>query len=789
MNRSWKRVTGALAGAATLVFSQVAAHSAPTGPDPTEGSTLGGTTVTVPKPSGSSSFTDVSGGVGFSVALDDTGQAYAWGQNSHGQLGDGTLTDSALPVQVEAPSSVSFTQISSGNDHTVALDASGQAYAWGFNLNGELGNGTKTSANTPVKVTMPTGVIFTNVSGGMGYSVALDSSGQAYAWGTNSSGELGTGDNDASLIPVQVEMPSGVTFTQISTRGQHALALDTNGQAYAWGLNSDGQLGTGNTADSNKPVAVQMPPSVTFTRVAAGNTHSLALDTNGLAYAWGSNGQGQLGNGNNSSSSTPVQVTMPTGASFTQLSAGSEDSFALTDANQAYGWGFNVSGQLGSGTTTASDTPVAVSMPSGASFAQISAGPGHTLAVTTDGSVYAWGSNDWGELGSGSTGSGTSSSTPAPIVQSNVEVVSVLFGGVAGKNITDNGDGTVRATTPAHNPGTVDVTVEWTADGTAQSPVVYADGFTFIAPPAELTADRVSGANRYETNLALLRDTHAAGKPLFVATGADFPDALSVGPAVTVEGGALALSPTGKARSELISFLKANKPSKIYLIGGTGALSTTVEYQMRAIAPVERISGKDRYETSNAVFHRFFADGTLTEAFVATGVNFPDALSASAAGGSLASPVLLVKGTGSASLPNATVTTLKNKGVSTLYLVGGKGAVNQTIENKLRSDGFTITRLAGADRYGTNLAVNDHLGVDDTTGVWVATGKNFPDALSAAVPAGEPNQRLALSNGSCLPKAVSDWISAPGSLIVDVTLVGGAGVLSSNVLNLKPCAA
>lgn len=339
------------------------------------------------------------------------------------------------------------------------------------------------------------------------------------------------------------------------------------------------------------------------------------------------------------------------------------------------------------------------------------------------------------------------------------------------------------------------VTVENLVPGTAyEIDITYrtADGFDSpraevdeVVPPAPTEVTRVAGKDRYGTNLELLKKTHEAGQPVFVATGATYPDALSIGAAAGAEGGSLVLTPTGTIRSDTLAFLTQNKPSKIWIAGGTGAVSKNVENQLKKIAPVQRLGGADRYETSAAIFDQFFKAGS-SDAFVATGRDFPDALSASAAGGSVNAGVLLVNGSSAKQLLPRMVASMKAAGVAKVHIVGGKGAVNASIENSLRSQGFTVTRLGGVDRYATNAAVNEFLGLTGATGVWIATGANFPDALSAAVPASGEGQRLALSRTACIPGDIS-WIDGDGSKVSTATLVGGTGVLTAKVESLTPC--
>jgi alpha-tubulin suppressor-like RCC1 family protein len=368
-------------------------------------------------------FTAISAGNGDDLAIDATGHAWAWGSNLYGELGNGTTTGSSVPIPVVMPKGVTFTAISAGDQgltsDSLALDSTGHAWAWGFNGNGELGDGTTTGpdicssghpcSKTPAPVSMPKGVIFTSVSAGNSVSVAIDSTGRVWAWGSNGFGELGNGTTTDSSVPVAVVMPKGVTFSEISGGGTAILALDSTGRAWGWGFNGDGELGNGTITDSSVPVAVSMPPGVTFTSLTLGSFNSLALDPTGHAWAWGTDQDGLLGIGTTtgpqicafpSCSTTPVAVSTPRGLTLTAISAGAVNDLVLDSTGHAWAWGSNGSGQLGDGSTTGpqmcsglpcSSTPVAVSMPPGVTFTTVSEGSGTSLALSQplQGNIFA----------------------------------------------------------------------------------------------------------------------------------------------------------------------------------------------------------------------------------------------------------------------------------------------------------------------------------------------------------------------------------------------------------------
>lgn len=358
-----------------------------------------------PDPDAEIVFASITAGSDHSCVLDVDGQAYCWGQNSYAQLGDGTTIDKLTPVAVSMPNGVSFKSISAGYNHTLALSSDGQAWAWGFNENGQLGDGTLSSIFVPVQVMMPAGVNFTTVRAGGSFSIALSEDGRSWSWGSNFVGQLGNGSTIDELIPVQVSKPTDLHFKSISAGDAHTLALSIDGKIWAWGSNWAGQLGDGTNIDRLTPLELAMPDGVNFSSVKAGGPHSLALSLDGKAWGWGSNVLGQLGDGTTINRLFPVAVLMPTGVSFSSIAAGNTHSIALSPDGKAWAWGNNWFGQLGDGTSVGKFTPSPVSMPSSVSFHTIAADAvsGHSLALSTDGQVWSWGWNTWGQLGDGTT--------------------------------------------------------------------------------------------------------------------------------------------------------------------------------------------------------------------------------------------------------------------------------------------------------------------------------------------------------------------------------------------------
>ena len=459
------RSVGATVLALTLVWgSTSAAHATP---EPDHGPESGGISVTVPAPAGTA-YERIAAGSFQSVGLGPDGTADAWGQNGFGQLGDGSTTDRLTPVKVAVPAGVTFASVAAGNVHSVGIGADGNAYAWGWNGSGELGDGSTEIRSTPVRVAMPAGVTLTSVSAGYSHSVGIGSDGNTYSWGRNGSGQLGDGSTAIRSTPAKVAVPAGVTLTSVSAGHAHSVGIGSDGNTYAWGRNGGGQLGDGSTADRSTPVRVAVPAGVTLTSVSAGYSHSLGIGSDGNTYAWGWSDVGQVGDGSTAIRSTPVKVAVPAGVTLTSVSAGDAHSLGIGSDGNTYAWGWNRYGQLGEGTDASRLTPVKVAMPVGVTLTSVSAGAAHSVGVGSDGSAYAWGYNESGQVGDGTT---TNRLTPVLVSAPRVVVTEITFDGVPGTELRDNGDGTWSVAAPAHTAGVVEVLVFWTANGVARTPV------------------------------------------------------------------------------------------------------------------------------------------------------------------------------------------------------------------------------------------------------------------------------------------------------------------------------
>ncbi len=342
-------------------------------------------------------------GGNFSLALKNDGTVWSWGQNLNGQLGSNTTIDRATAGMVTtATGNLSgITQIGVGANHALAVKSGGTLWSWGLNTNGRLGDGTTTQRNRPVQVLTASGAIGGVVAteGGDAFSLALKSDGSVWSWGLNTNGQLGTGSTTQQTKAVQVQTASGTLagIVQIVAGGAHGVALKTDGTVWVWGKNANGQLGLGTTTDQT--LAVQLT-GITASAVAAGTSHTLILKTDGTVVACGLNSSGQLGDNSTTQRTTPVAVSGLTGV--TAISAGATHSAAILTGNVLKVWGLNSSGQVGNNSLTNSKVPVTPTGVSG--IAGVSGGGAHTVARKTDGTLQTWGLAVNGQLGDGRLG-------------------------------------------------------------------------------------------------------------------------------------------------------------------------------------------------------------------------------------------------------------------------------------------------------------------------------------------------------------------------------------------------
>jgi alpha-tubulin suppressor-like RCC1 family protein len=333
---------------------------------------------------------------------------------------------------------------------SAAIDVNGNLWVWGYDQYNHL-IGTSTGApptgtvpkdSTPVMVAFPAGVTsWTTVALGQTHTVALGSDGNLYAWGFNNHGQLGNGTTTQDSVPVMVTKPGGVTsWTAVACGAFHNIAIGNDGNVYVWGFNSQGQLADSALTDKSTPTMVSLPGAVTATEVSASSNACLALASDGKIYAWGKNANGQLGDSTTHDHITPTAVHL-WGVTPVSITSGAFFNTCLDNNGNIWAWGQANNGQTGNGSTSPSNeiVPVEASKPGGVtSWNSYAVGASFVLAIGNDGNTYGWGFGGTGEMGNGTLTSNNttivSPSLPSGIVASKV---------AAGHNhgfIVDTGD-------------------------------------------------------------------------------------------------------------------------------------------------------------------------------------------------------------------------------------------------------------------------------------------------------------------------------------------------------------
>jgi len=359
-----------------------------------------------------------------SLTLRSDGTVWAFGSNTFGQLG--STTSNPNPTTTQVPGLTNVTAISAGDAHSLALRSDGTVWGFGYNSYGQLGtttnNGTGSPNPTPTKVPGLTNV--TAISAGTYHSLALRSDGTVWAFGYNYNGQLGATTNNGTVNPnpTPTKVPGLTNVTAISASLNHSLALRSDGTVWGFGENTHGQLGTttNNGTGTPNPTPTKVPGLTNVTAISAGEVHSLVLRSDGTVWAFGRNYQGQLGistnSGNGNSNPTPTKVPGLTGV--TAISASGSNSLVLRSDGTVWAFGDNYYGQLGTivNNSTSYPNPTPTQVPGLTNVTAIRTGGnilggGQALALRSDGTVWAFGNNRYGQLGS-TTNNGTPNPNP-----------------------------------------------------------------------------------------------------------------------------------------------------------------------------------------------------------------------------------------------------------------------------------------------------------------------------------------------------------------------------------------
>jgi len=344
-------------------------------------------------------FTDVDAGGRHSCGLTVGGSVYCWGFGERGELGDGKVTTSAVPVRIQRE--LVFTSLSTGDRRTCAVTSEGVVYCWGWNRFGQLGTDQTIGQGVPVPIV--SGERFTEVSAGWYHTCALNTEGAAFCWGYNGQGQLGDGSSASSTRPAAVV--GGHAFATISAGAFHTCGVDVDGGTYCWGLNHLGQLGTGLYRNEKAPTPVKGGHG--FVHVSAGFSHTCAVTLQGLAYCWGSDGHGELGNGVIGQFAIPgaiqprrVHQGVFGGVAFHWIEAGREFTCAIDEKERGFCWGAGLDGQLGNNELMDWAVPRKVFATTDIKWKRIRVGAGtHACAVTMASGLFCWGNAEYGALG------------------------------------------------------------------------------------------------------------------------------------------------------------------------------------------------------------------------------------------------------------------------------------------------------------------------------------------------------------------------------------------------------
>lgn len=360
--------------------------------------------------SGITNVTKIAAGHIHSLFLKSDGTVWAVGNNASGQLGDNSTTDRTSVVQVVVSGGSALTNvvdIAAGAAHSVARKSDGTVWTWGDNSYGQLGDGTTTARSYAAQISTTYISSSTGIAAGAYHNLALISGGTVKSWGRNNFGQLGDNSTTNRLTPVSVDTASLSDATQVAAGGFHSVALRANnsGKLKAWGKGGDGQLANNSSSDSLLPATMADSLGVTFTGaafVSAGINFTTLTTGSGRVWSTGNDGRGQQGTGCSGSTTGFVKIGSFTGVSKALAGPTAEHAVSLQTDTTARGWGRNEYGQVGNGSTSDQCSPATVVNGSGTAitgFTSVSGGGLHSLGLKSDGTAWSWGDNTFGQLG------------------------------------------------------------------------------------------------------------------------------------------------------------------------------------------------------------------------------------------------------------------------------------------------------------------------------------------------------------------------------------------------------
>jgi len=333
----------------------------------------------------------IASGYNHTVGIKTDGSLWSFGNNTNGQLGNGTTADKNVPSKVGT--SNDWKTVTAGWGHTIALKTDGTLWAWGNGNLGQIGNGSNTVKPYNPQQQIGTEKDWQDIAAGAHYTVALKTDGTLWAWGYNEFGQLGDGTTVNKSSPIQIGIAND--WQTIATNNNHTVALKKDGSLWAWGSNNYGQLGDATIIQKNAPT--QIGTATNWKTIAAGYEHTTAIKTDGTLWVWGSNNNGQLGDGSTTYKTVPTQMGILT--SWKTVACGWGNTIAIKTDETLWAWGYNRLGKLGNGTKVDSHIPIQIGTTN--DWSMILCGNGHTIALKKDGRLWSWGNNSQGQLGDG----------------------------------------------------------------------------------------------------------------------------------------------------------------------------------------------------------------------------------------------------------------------------------------------------------------------------------------------------------------------------------------------------
>lgn len=341
-------------------------------------------------------WSKISAGFNHTSGVKSDGTLWTWGQNTHGQLGDNTVSHRSSPVQIG--SDYNWSYVTTGDYYTIAIKTDGTLWAWGQNTYGELGQSDTVSRSSPVQI--GTLANWSKVDGGNNHVLATKTDGTLWAWGFNGNGELGNSTTISRSSPVQIGTLS--TWSSVTAGSNHGFAIKNDNTLWGWGRGAFGELGDNTTNNSSSPIQI----GTSFSTVSAGGYYTLAVKTDGTLWGWGYNNKYQLGLANTTTYSSPVQI----GTGYASVSAGPDSgglnyatSLAVKTNGTLWGWGNNSDGQVGTDINVGSSVTSPVQVGTDTDWSITAAGIAHGVALKTNTTLWSWGNNGNGQVGDNTT--------------------------------------------------------------------------------------------------------------------------------------------------------------------------------------------------------------------------------------------------------------------------------------------------------------------------------------------------------------------------------------------------